>query len=802
MNLREQLQQTLGTTYTLERELVGGGMARVYLAQEPALERRVVVKVLPPELSAGVSADRFRREIRLAAQLQHPHIVPVLQAGESGDLLYYTMPFVEGDSLRARLSHEGALPLHDVRRILAEVLDALVCAHGRGIVHRDIKPENILISGQHAVVTDFGVAKALSAAADGVTTAGVAMGTPAYMAPEQVTADPATDHRADLYAVGALAYEMLTGRPPFVAASAQAVLSAHVTQHPEPVTALRPSVPPDFAALVMRCLEKHPADRPQSARALLNELETIASSGAQTVAAPSSPARRPRSRSVAIIAAVAMLAIAGVAAAVAINRPRPSGTIRSIAVLPFENVGGDSADEYFSDGMADELTTALDKIPGLQVASRTSAFLFKGRRDLDARQIGEKLKVSAVVEGTVSRAGNRIRIRPRLTKVPDNFTLWSDSYDREMGTANDVFGMQEEIARKIADALRLRLASGSAPLVEPRTSDLEAYDLYLKGRYAWDQRSGASLNQAIGYFGEAVARDSNFARAYAGIAESYILLPFYSPVRPSEGWPKAKAAVDRALALDSTLVEGHAARAYGAFLFERDHRRAEDGFRRAIALDPRYATGRQWYADFLGGRGDLDGRLRELRRAQQLDPSSRILGTDVALTLFAMGRLDDAVAELRTVLDLDPLFRVAHQTLGLVYVKQGKREEGIRELQRSLALDQRRPGDVAHLARVYALGGRLDSARALVAELRARSEREYIHAFAFAIAHAGLGNKDSAFVWLNKGVDNFDPSVTELWWDPALESLHADPRWRLLLARLGAQPQAIAGVKSDMRNQR
>jgi serine/threonine-protein kinase len=608
------------------------------------------------------------------------------------------------------------------------------------------------------------------------------------MAPEQVTADPAMDHRADLYAVGALAYEMLTGRPPFVATSPQAVLSAHVTQHPEPVTALRQSVPPDFAALVMRCLEKHPADRPQSAHALLNELEAVASSGAQTVAASPSRVSRPRSRSVAIIATVTTLAAVLVATALAVNRPRAKDGIRSIAVLPFVNVGGDSADEYFSDGMADELTTALDKVPGLRVASRTSAFAFKRRRDLDVRQIGEKLNVGAVVEGTMYRAGNRIRIRPQLTKVTDNFALWSESYEREMGNASDVFRMQEEIARSIAAALQVRLASGGAPLVERRTSDLEAYEMYLKGRYAWNQRSGASLAQAVRYFEGAVARDSNFARAYAGIAESYVLLPFYGPVRPSEAWLKAKAAADRALALDSTLAEGHTVRAYGVFLFERDHRRAEEGFRRAIAIDPRYGTAHQWYADFLGGRGNLDGRLRELRVAQQLDPLSRVISNEIAQTLFTMGRIDDAVAELRTVLDLDASFAPTHRTLGLLYVKQRKREEGIRELQRSLDLSQRRPIDVAHLARVYALGGQLDSARALVADLASRSERQYIPAFAFAIAHTSLGNKDSAFVWLNKAVDNYEPSMTENWFDPAFESLHADPRWRLLLARLGVQP--------------
>jgi len=785
-DLQRRLESILGSTYTIERELGGGGMSRVFLAEETALGRRVVIKVLPPELSAEVSADRFRREMRVAAQLQHPHIVPVLQSGESEGLLYYTMPFVDGESLRALVARQGALPVSDVVRILRDVLDALIAAHAHGVVHRDIKPDNVLTTGQHALVTDFGVAKAISAAAGSVgTSTGVTFGTPAYMAPEQVAADPNTDHRADIYAVGVLAYELLTGRPPFTASSPQAILAAHVTQTPEPVTKHRPAVSRALADLVTRCLSKHPADRPQSATELWHELEKAAQPASAELGAPRA---RSRGRPVVFGAILLLAAIATTVWLVGRGGARSAATNRSVAVLPFVNVGGDSTDEYFSDGMTDEITTVLGKVPALNVASRTSSFMFKRNPTGDLRQIGRQLQVEAILGGSVQRAGGKIRVRVQLTNVADNFVMWSETYE---GDARDVFQLQENIARSIAGALRVRLG-GTTALAERPTGSLEAYDLFLKGRYAWNQRTGKSLEQAVRYFEQAIADDPHFARAYAGLAESYVLLPFYATVRPLDAWPKAKDAAQRALAEDSTLAEARAAFAYGQFLYERDFKSAEDGFRRAIAADPRYATAHQFYGDMLGADGRVEERLAELKRAQELDPLSRIIGHEIAQTLFVMGRFDEAITQLEQTLALDPSFAPGSRTLGLLYFRTGRRAEGFQFVRRSLELSGRRPIDVGHLARMYSLAGQRDSAVRLVAELEDRAKREYIASFALAIAYTGLGDTDRAFALLDKGAENYEPSLAENWFDPALDSLHSDPRWKRFLARMGVRTDPTA----------
>ncbi len=385
-DLRARLQDALGSAYEIERELGGGGMSRVFLARETALGRKVVLKVLPPELAASVNADRFKREIQMAAQLQHSCIVPVLAAGTVDGLPYYTMPFVEGESLRARLDREGELPLAEVIRYMRDMLEALSHAHERGLVHRDIKPENVLLSKHHAVIADFGVAKALSAStnseAGGLTSLGVALGTPAYMAPEQAAADPAVDSRADLYAVGAVAYEMLTGQKLFSARSPAAMLAAQATETPEPVETRRPNTPPVLAALVMSLLEKRPADRPRSADEALHDLESMSTptgGSAPTTALPVGRTARSRLARRAVVYGFVAASAAGLVAAWLMSRPGDAPAtadeaLKSIAVLPFANIGGSADNEYLSDGLSEELIGALSKVEGLQVAARSSSF--------------------------------------------------------------------------------------------------------------------------------------------------------------------------------------------------------------------------------------------------------------------------------------------------------------------------------------------------------------------------------------------------------------------------------------------
>ena len=505
-DLRDEVQKELGDAYTLEQELTGGGMSRVFVARDNALGRQVVIKILPPEMAAAVSSQRFRREVQLAANLQHAHIVPLHSAGEINGLPYFTMPFVKGESLKTHLAKVGELPLSEAIRILREVASALAYAHENGIVHRDIKPDNILISGDSAVVTDFGVAKALTASSDstsGLTSMGVALGTPAYMAPEQATADPHLDHRADIYALGVMAYEMITGTTPFANRTPQATLAAHVTETPEPIIRKRSNTPPGLAAIVMRCLEKRASDRPQSARELVNQLDalTTPSGGLTPTASYRVPVKRP---GLMIPAAMALAAVLGLAA-FATSRFKsddkdPSATFasqKSIAVLPFRNLSGDPANDFFSDGLSEELLDVLGEIRGLRVAARGSSFQFKGK-EVDVREIGEKLGVETVLDGSVRKSGDQVRITAQLIDTKNGYQLWSETFDRKM---DDVFALQNQITRSIGEALNLQFASGSARVAKGRAVSPEAWELYLKGVFAVRGGSETSLKSALSTMG-------------------------------------------------------------------------------------------------------------------------------------------------------------------------------------------------------------------------------------------------------------------------------------------------------------
>jgi TolB-like protein/DNA-binding SARP family transcriptional activator len=453
--------------------------------------------------------------------------------------------------------------------------------------------------------------------------------------------------------------------------------------------------------------------------------------------------------------------------------PRP----RSIAVLPFANMSPDAADEYFSDGITEEITTALSRIEGLRVAARTSAFAFKNRSE-SISEIGRQLGVETVLAGSVRRADNRLRITVQHINVEDGYHLWAHSYDRDL---RDIFAVQEEIAQAIVHALRVKLAGAATPIVIRSTADLTAYDLYLKGRHAVGQRHGESMVQAADYFTQAIDRDPQFAQAYAGVADAYVLMPGYNVTRPTEAWPRSRAAAERALALDSTLAEAHTTLAYGLFVFDRDWDAAEQGFRRALALNPGYATAHHWYADFLGGRGDLEGYLQEIRLAHALDPLSRMIGTEVGRALWALGRNDEAVAQVQQVLRADPLFAEAHITLGRAYLQQGRLAEAIGALQKGVEFRGRDALDVAELAYGYAVAGRRNEAQRLLAELEDRSRREYVQPTVFAIVYAGLGQHDRAFDWLERAAAERDGWLAESIFYPTYDALRSHPRYAPLL---------------------
>ncbi|HVD59553.1 MAG TPA: serine/threonine-protein kinase, partial [Gemmatimonadaceae bacterium] len=510
--LLEQLQATLGEAYTIERELGGGGMSRVFLATENRLHRKVVVKVLSPDLAAAVNTERFEREIQLAARLQQANIVPLLATGETNGLPYFTMPFVEGESLRARLKKDGALPISDCVSVLRDVARALSYAHAAGIVHRDIKPDNVLLSHGAAMVTDFGIAKALSAArgsfgAEELTQSGTSLGSPAYMAPEQVAGDPNIDHRADLYAFGCLGYELLAGHPPFVRDTPQRVLAAHLTEMPTPIDAERPDVPQNVATILTKCLAKDPEERPASADEILNSLNSASSATTRAVHATRSRSFKPW-----MIAAIALLVVivAGMYLRKNFRFAGGSSSDKSIAVLPLANLSGDKSNDFFGEGLAEEITGALAKA-GVHVVGRSSAFTLAGK-GMGAAEIAQQLHAANVLEGSVQRSGDRVRISVSLVSMPDESVMWTERYDRGM---QDVFAMQDEIAKAVAGELKIKLNSGSVARVE--TQDAEANTAYLQGLYLWNRRTAPGLRRAITLFGDAVRRDPSYAQAYGGL---------------------------------------------------------------------------------------------------------------------------------------------------------------------------------------------------------------------------------------------------------------------------------------------
>jgi serine/threonine-protein kinase len=813
-DIREDIQRALGTTYTIERELGGGGMSIVFVATDNTLGREVVIKVLPRELAASVSVDRFKREIMLSAALQHPHIVPVLSSGQADQLPYFIMPYVDGESVRARMAR-GPLSVRETVSILKDVARALAYAHGRGVIHRDIKPDNILLSGGAAVVTDFGVAKAISASRERatlggrtssggwssgtITSVGTSLGTPMYMAPEQAAADPNTDHRADLYALGVVGYEMLVGAPPFYGRTPQALLAAQLTEAPKPISSRRYDVPPALADLLMRMMEKDPAKRPRTAQEVARLLDDPSvMSGEFTSLKPAVAKSRNWQRRASFIGVVGVLLAAGLAAGtyfrtreantvgagVTAAASTAAATAKSIAVLPLVNIGGDTSDVYFAEGMTAQVTTALSKLRGLRVAARTAATSARDKYNTP-EEIGKALNVSMLLEGTVQRESGRLRVTARLINISDGATLWSDMYERQ---ATDLFKVQDEISNAIVAAVSPELGTSVAlagSSAARGTDDLQAYDLYLRGRFFFQKRGEDALRSALAFFEKASARDPAFAKAYTGIADVYAVLPLYSNVRVDSVLPLGLRSIDKAIALDSTVPEAYASRANLLGIGWR-WGEAERDYQRALALDPNYATAHQWYGEMLLLNGRVDEALTQLRRATELDPLSPVAFGSYGLALGIAKRDVQAQAAVRHALDLDSTLLVTRMMSGTVQLYGNRLTDAIRQLEPARQLDTTNTFTLGVLGYAYGKAGRTAQARDIARRLEASTGKQSSAAGAAARVYLGLGDTAQALTMLERAAAQRDMSFsTEVLAEPFFDPIRHSPRFAAVVTRVG-----------------
>jgi serine/threonine-protein kinase len=786
----DALNAALSGRYVVERELGRGGMATVYLARDLRHARTVAIKVMSPDVVAPASRERFLREIRMAAQLTHPHVLGVHDSGESDGLLYYVMPYVDGETLRARLARSGALPVSEAIRLVRELADALAHAHARGIVHRDLKPENVLLSGRHAIIADFGIAKAIEAtqsqdkSAARLTGTGVSLGTPAYMAPEQVVGDGATDHRADLYALGVVAYEVLAGAHPFGARTPQTLVAAHLTEAPPSLATRRPDIPAALAALVMQLLSKDPAARPQTAEAVVRALDDLPATSVR--AAPSTLLKLAGIAALVIVVALGGFAVWQRMTTTASPRP---GEIHTLAVLPFVNISGNSTDDYFSDGLTDELAHALARLRGLKIAGRTSTYAFKGKSPAPA-EIGRALDVTAYVEGTVQRAGDRLRVTTRLVGTSDGKVLWDTLYESQSG---DVFGVQDQFTRAVVTALRPSLgdkpADSSLADVGRGTTDQEAYELYLKGRYYWMARGTENVKRSIEYFKQAIARDPKFARAHAGLAQAYITSPVWIP-DPLDTTPALVAAsAGRAVALDSTLADAQLALA-ATFEDRLQFADAETHYRKAITLEPSNTYAHHTFGLMLLDLGRTDEAIRETGIAAQLDPLAKSAGSAAAVTLVFARRFPEARTAARRVLAIDSTYMLANQALGMAYLFGGYPDSAVRVMDRP-----EQAGAPAHLLWLLvadAAAGHWADAERVRAELR-RPGADRTGGGDAAFADFVFGDREPLvkFLMTKQGQRRWT-TTNHLGCSPLIDPLWDDARFRVAMHTLTIEPCPLA----------
>jgi serine/threonine-protein kinase len=777
--IAERLRTALIGRYAVDRELGRGGMAFVFLAQDLRHERQVALKVLRPELAPSLGAERFLREIRLAAALQHPHILPLFDSGEAGGLLYYVMPYVEGESLRARLDRESQLPVEVALKIACEVADALQYAHDRDVVHRDIKPENILLSRDHALVADFGIARAIRAAGGlKLTDTGLAVGTPAYMSPEQATGQGQVDGRADIYALGCLVYEMLAGTPPFSGPSAQAVMARHSVDPVPPMATVR-AVPAAVERAVFKALAKSPADRWGSATAFADALRQAASVTGVSSALPTRHSRGPRRAGQAVAVAFAAAALGWAAWPRGTRPPSELGSadsLSSVAVLPFVLIG-DTTQAHIASGLTEAVTTGLVKLEGVRVPATSSVLAKHGSGD--PRELGRALQVEMVLSSSLQLAPGKLRLTSRLINVEDGLTVWSEHFDGEM---EDVFAMQDSITGKIVQALKPRLASAAQATLarSPGTRDPEAYNLFMLGRHFYAQATPAALRRSLEYYREATARDPNYADPLVAMVRTYLLIENVEPGTKLDGYPPAEELLRRALTIDSTHGGAHSLLARHHWL-ACDTAEAERESREAIRFEPGSAENRRQYASYLLDLRRSSEAVIVMREAAALEPTSPWVLAVLSVAYGAARQRDSAYAVAERAFALDTTNWVSNAVLGWAKFNLGQVAEGIRLME----VARQRGGErhsltIGNLGWMYARAGRRGDAGQIATELERRLRRGEASRFDIARVHVALGDADSAFYWLGQR-----PQLPEEFGIPwGIPELESDPRYKTVGQRV------------------
>ncbi len=781
--------------YEVIRLLGAGGMGEVYLAKDERLEREVALKVLPTGTLADESArKRFRREALALSKLNHPNIETVHDFDTHEGVDFLVMEYVAGETLDENLA-AGALPEKMIVSLGTQLVEGLAAAHAQGVIHRDLKPGNLRVTPDRRLkILDFGLAKLLQPVSEGsqaetVSRTQAAVGTPPYMAPEQLRGEQ-VDARTDIFALGGVLYEMATGQRAFQEETSPRLTDAILHQAPVTPRAVNARVSPDLERIILKCLEKDPERRYQSAKEICVDLRQL---GTPSGEAAVSPAISPGSKWPAMGVMSALGGAAVLVLLIGLNvgglRERLFGgasasRIESLAVLPLENLSGDPEQDYFADGMTDALITDLSKISALKVISRTSSMRYKSKNRPPLPEIARQLGVDALIEGSVLRVGNRVRITAQLIEAATDQHLWAENYERDFV---DILTLQGEVARAIAEEIKISLTPQEMGRLQvTRQIDPEAHELYLRGRYQWEKRTNEEgFRQASQFFERAIEKDPAYSPAYSGLADVYVLQPTWGFAPPWEALPRARAAALKALELDEGLAEPYATLGFIKWTYDRDWSGAERDYRRALELNPNYATAHHWYGLLLSALGKHREAIAEIESAARLDPLSPIISNNLGRVLYHARRYDQAVHQFRKTVEMHPEFYLAFLELGMAYSQMGRHPNALAAVEKGKLLPEVTPYS-GFIGWIYARSGRKDEAERLLRRLHELSTQHYIDPGTIAIIYTGLGRTEEALTWLARAYEARGAFlIVSLKVNPVWDPLRSDPRFQDLLRRMG-----------------